>query len=691
MKSNSLSSVAILCLTSFILAVPACSHPVKVEALATPPTSAAPELGTFGIDLSTRDLTVKPGDNFFDYANGTWLASFEIPADFSNYGSFTRLFERSEAQVRDIVESLAAEGADAGSNAQKIGDFYTAFMNTSRINAAGLAPAVADLNRIRSAQTHDDILDLMFDPSLNLDAPFTPYIYVDARQTDRYLVHFSQAGLALPDRDYYLLDQFAETRAAYRDHITRMLALVGDKNTEAEAEAILALETEIAKLHWPLEKQRDPVATYNLMTLNQLKNQMPEFSWDRVLAGAMIEGQTEFVVNEPDALDALAVLFTQTPVEAWTSYLKLHYLDQYAPYLPSQFDEENFEFFGKTLSGQSEQRARWKRGISAVNGAVGQAVGQLYVERHFPPESKAMMEGMIENIKLSLGERIDRLDWMSEGTKAEARDKLAKFRAYIGYPDTWRDFGDLEVSPDDALGNAKRANVCEWKDQVERLGRPVDPATDWGMLPHTVNAYYSPPRNAIYFPAAILQPPFFDPAADPAVNYGGIGAVIGHEIGHGFDDQGRKQDGNGILRDWWSAKDNESFEFRTAKLAAQYAAYSPLEGYFINPALTMGENVGDLGGLAVAYHAYKRSLKGAQAPVIEGLTGDQRFFLSWAQVWRRKYRDEDMIHRIYSDPHSPSEFRTNGIVRNMDEWYAAFDVQPGDALYLPPEQRVSIW
>jgi len=690
MKRSLLSSAALLGIAFALSAAPSCSKPAAVAAEITQ-APVVPELGAHGLDLAQRDLTVKPGDNFFEYMNGAWLDSFEIPADFTNYGSFTRLFERSEAQVKEIIEELAATDAAPGSDAQKIGDYYTAFVDTSRIDAAGLAPAAADLDRIAAAETHSDILAIMADPALNLDSPFGTYVYVDAKQPDRYLIHITHAGLALPDRDYYLLDRFEDTRAAYRDHVEKMLAMSGVETAAADAEAVTALESAIAELHWPLVKQRDPVATYNLMTLDQLKADVPEFEWDAYLEGSMIDGQTEFVVNEPDALDALGALFAATPVETWKAYLRAHYLDQYASVLPSEFDAENFAFFGKTLSGQEEQRARWKRGVSAVNGALGEAVGRIYVERNFPPESKAMMEDLIGNMKVALAQRIDGLDWMSDATKAEAQDILSKFRAYVGYPDGWRDFSDLDVRPDDALGNLKRAGVAGWKDQIARLGRKVDPGTDWGVLPHTVNAQYSPPRNAIYFPAAILQPPFFDPAADPAVNYGGIGAVIGHEIGHGFDDQGRKQDGDGVLRDWWTAEDNARFEAKTDKLGAQYAAYSPVEGYFINPALTMGENVGDLGGLAMAYHAYHLSLKGEEAPVLDALTGDQRFFLSWAQVWQRKYREEELIHRIYSDPHSPAEFRTNGIVRNMDEWYAAFDVQPGDALYLPPEERVSIW
>lgn len=653
--------------------------------------SQTAELGEWGIDLAAMDPTVHPGDNFFYHVNGTWLDTFEIPADFTNYGSFTALFERSEAQVKAIIDDYASGVGNADSNGQKIGDYYTAFLDTDEIERRGLAPIAQDLQKIANARTHADVAALMGDAALSLESPFAIYVYVDAKQTDRYLVHVTQSGLGLPNREYYLQDRFADKLTAYQGHVANMLRLGGIDNPEAKARNIVSLESRMAAIHWPQEKQRDPNLTYNLLTKSELMALSPSAPWQTFFEAAGISNENEFIVNELDAVEALAEMFVTTPVGAWREYLQFHYLSSFSDVLPAALDNENFRFYGKELNGQQAQRARWKRGVAAVNGALGEAVGKIYVERHFPPESKAKMDALIGNLRLAMAERIDQLEWMSEDTKKEAHIKLEKFRAYIGYPDEWRDYSALSVAPGDALGNLKRSRVANSDYYLARLGKPVEPGKEWGMLPHTVNAYYSPPRNAIYFPAAILQPPFFDPAADPAVNYGGIGAVIGHEIGHGFDDQGRKQDGDGILRDWWELADAEKFGDKTKILGEQYAEYEPLEGEFINPNLTMGENVGDLGGLAMAYYAYKLSLDGKEAPVLSDFTGDQRFFMAWAQVWRRKYREDELRMRMVTDPHSPSEFRTNGIVRNMDAWYDAFDIEDSHILYLPPADRVSIW
>ncbi|WDI32723.1 M13 family peptidase [Hyphococcus flavus] len=666
---------------------------VVLSGCASPSSTTAPqaELGEWGIDMESMKPSVHPGDNFFHYVNGTWLDTFEIPADFTNYGAFTALFERSEARVKAIIDDYAEGDGASDPNGQKIGDYYTAFLDTDEIERRGLTTISADFDAIANAATHSDIVALMGNAALSLEAPFSIYVYVDAKQTDRNLIHFTQAGLGLPNREYYLQDRFTDKLAEYEVHVAKMLGLAGVENPESKATNIVALEKRMAELHWSQEQQRDPNLTYNPLSKTELMALAPQMPWDAFFEASHIADQDEFIINELDAIENLAKLFTDTPVPLWRDYLRYHYLSSFAEVLPAAFDQENFRFYGQELNGQQEIRARWKRGVTAVNNALGEAVGKIYVERHFPAESKEKMDALIGNLRLAMAERIDQLDWMSDQTKQEARTKLEKFRAYIGYPDEWRDYGPLSVEPGDALGNLKRSRIANSEYFLARLGKPVEPGKEWGMLPHTVNAYYSPPRNAIYFPAAILQPPFFDPAADPAVNYGGIGAVIGHEIGHGFDDQGRKQDGDGLLRDWWAPMDADQFAQKTKKLGEQFEQYEPLPGEFINPNLTMGENVGDLGGLAMAYYAYKLSLNGEEAPVLSGYSGDQRFFMAWAQVWRRKYREDEMRMRMVVDPHSPSEFRTNGIVRNMDAWYDAFEIEAHHDLYLPPADRVSIW
>ncbi|HJK99392.1 MAG TPA: M13 family metallopeptidase [Polyangiaceae bacterium LLY-WYZ-14_1] len=661
-----------------------------------PDTAPAPsgdaEIGDWGFALDDMDREIDPGDDFFRFANGAWLETFEIPSDFSNYGAFTVLFERSEAQVRAILEEAAsASGVEPGSNTQKIGDYYGTFLDVDAIQAKGLAPAQEDLAFLGGLDSHEAVAGAMGRADLRTESPVGVWIDLDAKNTDRYLLQLTQAGLGLPDRDYYLEDRFAEERTKYRAYVEQMLDLAGIEGAGDKAEAIVTLETEMAKVHWPRAKRRDRNLTYNLTDQSALETAAPGFPWDPFLASLGVDAQAaELNLREQDAVVALAAMFRETPVPTWSAYLQFHYLRSFASVLPQALDEATFDFYGRTLSGQPEQKERWKRAVAATNDALGEVVGQEYVARHFPPEAKAAMEALVDNVKQAFGRRLDDLDWMGDDTKAEARAKLAKFTTKIGYPDRWKDYGELEVVAGDALSNAKRASAWAWDQDAQKLGGPVD-RTEWFMTPQTVNAYYSPTRNEIVFPAAILQAPFFDPEADPAVNYGGIGAVIGHEIGHGFDDQGRKSDGDGLLRDWWTAEDLAGFEDRAAKLGGQYGTYEPIPGMPLDPELTMGENIGDLGGLTLAYDAYRISLGDQEAPVLDGFTGDQRFFLAWAQVWKRKYREEELRRRIVTDPHSPSEFRTNGIVRNLDAWYAAFDVDPDDALYLPPEERVSIW
>lgn len=686
----------LLCSAAF-LALAACGQQAEQHGAASEPSThsepaaeqAKPELGDFGIELADIDESVKPGDDFFKYVNGKWLDTFEIPAQYSSYGSFTVLFERSEDRVKKIIEDAASDAAAEGSLEQKIGDYYNAFLDTDAINEKGFDVVAEDLAAIDAAESHEDIARLMGDPSLALSTPFGAYVGVDAKQTDRYILYITQAGLGLPNRDYYLDEKFADKLPKYKAYIEQTLALAGVGDAAEKAQSILDLETALAQVQWAPAKQRDRDLTYNLKTVDELKAFAPDAPWDVMLQSAGLSGQTEFVLREDDAIANMAKIFAQTSVDTWKAYLKFHLLQSNAAVLPSALDDATFAFFGTELRGTPEQRERWKRGVAAVNGAMGEAVGEIYVREYFPPESKAQMQQLVANLREALSERIDTLPWMSAETKAKAHEKLDKFTPKIGYPDKWRDYAALSVG-DDAYANSKSANAFQWNWSISRLGGPVD-KTEWGMNPQRVNAYYSSTRNEIVFPAAILQAPFFDPNADPAVNYGGIGAVIGHEIGHGFDDQGRKSDGDGVLRDWWTQADADNFKKLATSLGEQYGSYEPVPGFFVNPELTMGENIGDVGGLAMAYKAYKLSLNGAEAPILDGFTGDQRFFMAWAQVWKRLNREEALKNQVATDPHSPAQYRVNGVVRNMDAWYDAFDVEEGDDLYLSPEKRVQIW
>ena len=654
-------------------------------------TQPSPELGDFGLDLSAMNTAIKPGDDFFRYVNGKWLDSFEIPADRTSYGSFTVLSDRAEKQVRQIIQDAAQGNAAAGSVEQKIGDLYASFMDIETIESKGLSGLQPDLDLIAAASTHEDIVRQMARRDISANRLFGSFVNVDSKNPQSYAYYMSHGGLGLPNRDFYL-DQDERSislRAGYQDHIAAMLTLANIPDAADKAANIMALETKIAKAHWDKVDRRNRDITYNKMTMAELEQFAPDYPWalDMEVAGVDV---SEVVVRENTAFPVLAKIFAETSVADWKDYLTFHLLSANASNLPKAFDEENFAFFGKQLTGQKQMRDRWKRAVSVVNRSLGEAVGQIYVKRHFPPSSKQQMDELVANLRIAVGQRIDGLEWMSEETKKEARSKLAAFTPKIGYPDRWKDYSSMDIDRGDLISNVRSALVWRWNDQISKLGGPID-KTEWFMSPQTVNAYYSPPRNEIVFPAAILQAPFFDPNADPAVNYGGIGAVIGHEIGHGFDDQGSKSDGTGTLRNWWTEADKAAFDARTGELAAQYDQFSPLEGHFVNGKFTLGENIGDLGGLTFALNAYRLSLGGKPAPVIDGFTGEQRLFMAWAQIWRGKYRDENLINRLKSAPHSPTEYRTNGVVRNMDAWYEAFDVQEGDDMYLPPEKRVRIW
>ena len=686
-------------LAAVALSAPASAATVPARPTASLPADpgvATPRYGKWGFDLAGRDTSVKPGDDFYRYANGGYEDRLVIPADQTRYGNFTVLSVLSENRVHKILEDAAAgRGGDDPVLRAKLGAYYQAFMDQARVNALGAAPLGADLLKIKAANTHDDIAALMGDKALPADSFFDAYVSPDAKDPLHYTVDMGTGGLGLPDKDYYLKDspQFAKVRAAYQGYIAQMLQLVGWSDPQAYAQAILAMETKLARASWDRVQRRDRDKTYNPATPASLQAMAPGFDFKRYLAAADLSSADKLVLSDDTAFAPKARIFADTPVPVLQAWLAFNMADTMAPYLSTAFVDARFEFRNKTLNGQPEQQVRWKRAVASVNGALGEGVGKIYVEEYFPPEAKAQMLALVGNIKTVLSKRIDALAWMTPATRAEAQKKLAAFTVKIAYPDKFRDYSALQVSPGDLYGDVKRSREFEWDYRTRRLHQPVD-RKEWGMTPQTVNAYYNPTQNEIVFPAAILQPPFFDPKADPAVNYGGIGGVIGHEISHGFDDQGRKSNGLGVLADWWTPQDATAFKAKTDALGAQYSQFTPIASMpdeHVNGQLTMGENIGDAGGINFALDAYHQSLHGKPAPVIDGLTGDQRVFLAWAQVWRGKTRDAAMVQRLHTDPHSPERARVNGPVRNVDAWYKAFDVQPGDKLYLAPAERVKIW
>ncbi|WP_394846167.1 M13 family metallopeptidase [Pendulispora brunnea] len=672
----------------------AAAKPVETPAPTPPPAPprGKPKLGTFGIDMAGADTTVKPGKDFYAFAGGRWQKDTQIPADRSRWGVFDQLREESDANVRKILDEQVQSKSTKGDNAQKVADFYAAYLDTAAIDQKGFAPAKADLEAIAKAKTLVDIVKLMGRPDLPVKTPIDMEVILDDKNPDRYVVGVSQGGLGLPDREFYLKKekQFEEIRTKYLAHVTKVLAMVGDKQAAANAKAILALETQIAERHWPIAERREREKTYNPRTIAELQKEAPQFPWKVYLDAQGYGSEPSVIVAENTAVVKLAQLFPTTPIPTWKSYLTYHFLRSSADVLPTQLDDEVFDFTGRTLNGQPQQRERWKRGVGAVNGALGDAVGELYVARFFQPKAKAEMDRLVENLRKGYAARIQSVDWMTAETKKVALEKLATFRPKIGYPVKWKNYASLQVAVGDAFGNKRRSQVWHHEYERAKLGKPSD-RDEWFMTPQTVNAYYNPTFNEIVFPAAILQPPFFDPEADPAVNYGGIGGVIGHEMGHGFDDQGAKSDAKGVLRTWWGPADIEAFKKRTDALAEQYSMFEPLPGIKVNGRLTLGENIGDVGGLTVAYQAYQLSLEGKPAPTLDGYTGDQRFFLGWAQVWRALYRDQALRNQVLTDPHSPALYRVNGVVRNLDAWYKAFDVKADDPLYLAPDKRVKIW
>ncbi len=650
-----------------------------------------------GIDLSDADLDVRPQDDLFRHVNGGWLARTEIPPHLARYGSFVVLAERSEAQLRAIVEESAAADAPAGTAARKVGDLFTSFMDEERVEQLGTAPLADDLAAVRAVADPSALLRLLGSLQRSgCGGAVALFVNTDDRDSSRYVPYLEQSGLGLPDESYYREEVHAGLRESYERHVAAMLGLAGwaqGDDAAAAARAVMALETRIAAAHWDNVRTRDAVATYTKVDRAGLEQLSPGLDWTAWLDGLQAPATLldDVVVREPDFLTGLGEALTGVAVTDWQHWLAWNLVHDSAPFLPAAFVEENFDFYGRTLSGTPQPRERWKRGVALVQGVLGEVAGQLYVERHFPPAAKARMVELVANVVEAYRRRIADLDWMGPQTKERAADKLGRFTPKIGYPDTWRDYSALEISADDLLGNVRAASVFEWERDLAKLGGPVDRG-EWFMTPQTVNAYYNPGMNEIVFPAAILQPPFFDVDADDAANYGGIGAVIGHEIGHGFDDQGSRYDGFGNLEQWWTDDDRARFDERAKALVEQYSGFEPSEapGTHVNGELTVGENIGDLGGITIAYEAYRIHLDGAEPPVIDGLTGPQRFFAGWAQCWRLKVRTEEAKRLIAIDPHSPAEFRAN-VVRNVDAFYEAFGVAQGDGLWLPEGERVRIW
>jgi putative endopeptidase len=669
-------------------AAPAPAVPATAEAAPTAPVAPPapkPTYGTFGIDTGGMDQSVAAGDDFFEFANGTWAKKTEIPADKARYGMFNVLDDLSRERTRTIIEEQAKDPNS------KIGNAYASFMDEAAIESKGLAPLEPWLSQVRAVKSKAALPKLYADADeLGIGGPFRMFVGQDDKAPDQYTLNMIQGGIGMPDRDYYLSKdaKLVDTRAKYLEHLTNVLTLAGEKNAAARAKAILDLETKVAKAHWTRTDSRDADKTYNKLTLAQLKKRAPGFDFAALVHG-IGANLDDVIVAQPSAFTGEAAAIATTPLSVLKDQLLVRSIDAYAPYLPKAFDKERFHFYGTVLSGTPEQEPRWKRAVSFTVGAMGDDVSKLYVAKYFPPETKAAADKLVHNIIAAMDRRIDKLEWMSPETKAKAHAKLAAFTPKIGYPSQWRDMSGLVIDRGDLVGNAMRSNKFDHEYELGKLGGPIR-RWEWGMTPMTINAYANFGMVEIVFPAAILQPPFFDPNADDAVNYGGIGSVIGHELSHHFDDQGAKYDLTGKLIDWWTPGDSKEFHSRLDKYEQQINSYEPLPGMHVNGKLTMGENVADLAGLTVAHDAYVASLGGKDAPVIDGTTGDQRFYLGWAQVWRCKSREAALRQQLLTDPHSPCPVRTD-VVRNMDPWYSAFGANPGQKLYLAPADRVRIW
>jgi putative endopeptidase len=650
-----------------------------------------------GIDMQYVDSSVRPQDDFYRYVNGKWSATVAIPADKARWGSFDLLSEQALDLSHDILEGLEQSHDAKDPDQVKLAELYASFMDEARTESLGDKPLSAEFERIDAIRSKHEIPKLIAHLNrINITAPYTPAVHQDAKDPTTNVFDIVQNGLGMPDRDYYLLDdaKLKQARDQYVTHVTKMMQWSGDKSAADDAQRILALETRMAKVQWTRVENRNPIKVYNKVAISQLSSLTPGYDWKAYLGDAGLPGSIDYViVHQPTYISGFNEILRDTPLSVWKTYFRWHVLSDYSPFLSKQYAQEHFAYYGKSLRGIEQQEVRWKRGVRVVENSLGEALGRLYVAKYFPAESKARMDQLVKNLLAAYRADISTLEWMGPETRQKANEKLAKFTTKIAYPSKWRDYSALKILKDDLVGNVERAATFEYERNIHKLGKPVD-KTEWRMTPQTVNAYYSPERNEIVFPAAILQPPFFDPKADDAVNYGGIGAVIGHEISHGFDDQGSQYDGDGKLLDapgWFTQSDLDQFKVRTHALVEQYSAYTPVAGFHLNGQLTLGENIGDNSGMAIAYKAYQLSLGGKPAPVIDGLTGDQRFYFGWAQVWRGSTRESELVNRIKTDPHSPSDVRGSQPERNQASFYEAFGIKPGDKMYLPPDQRVLLW
>ncbi|MEH6465630.1 MAG: M13-type metalloendopeptidase [Shewanella psychromarinicola] len=684
---------------SLIAGLSACNNEKAIVAPAadvakTATATAVAQALTSGINFDNIDKSVRPQDDFYMYVNGAWLNKSDIPSDRTSIGAFYDLRENARDDVKAIIEDLSATPNLAdGTDEQKVADLYRSFMDVDTLNKLSIAPIQAELDHIAALKDKQELTAFFGENQANGGGtPLAFYVDIDAKDSSRYATHIYQYGLSLPEKDYYFNDseRFVNIRKAFVEHVEKMYSLAGLPDAKANAEAILALETQIAEKHWDVVENRDSTKTYNLYQVSNLPELASEINWDGYLAALGGDKQTDIIINQPSYIQGLNEVLKNNDLATWKNYMTWMTLTHNANNLSEALDNENFAFFSKTLNGQEEQEPRWKRGVSTVSDTLGEVVGKVYVKRHFAPEAKIRMEKLVSNLSGAYSSSIDSLDWMSAGTKVAAKEKLAKFNPKIGYPNKWADYTKLTIQADDLIGNAKRAAVVQHNKDIAKLGQPID-KDEWHMTPQTVNAYYNPTMNEIVFPAAILQPPFFNLEADDAVNYGGIGAVIGHEMGHGFDDQGAKFDGEGNMRDWWTEADLTAFESKGNALIAQYNGYQVFDDLNVNGSLTLGENIGDLSGVTIAYKAYKMSLNGKEAPVIDGLTGDQRFFMGFTQIWRVKMKEESLRNRVATDPHSPGHFRALGSLSNMPEFYSTYDLKEGDKMYIEPAKRVKIW
>jgi putative endopeptidase len=670
-----------------------------LAACATPgstSTATGPGGLVSGVDASNIDSTVRAQDDLYGHFDGGWVKRSEIPADKASYGVFIKLRDDTLAQLHGIIDGLMADPSAASDpDARRIRDLYASFMDEARLESLGLAPLAGEFARIEAISSKEQVPELIAHLNeIGVSAPYRPQIHQDARDSTRYIVDLRQGGLGLPDRDYYLKDDDARLkgmRDKYRDHVAKMLAMAGDPAGAAQAGRILAIETDLARVQWTRVENRDPVKRYNKVALAKMPELAPGYDWKRYFVAANVDGKvTDVIVSQPSYMKGFAKLLDEEPLAAWKAYFRWRVLDSFSPYLSREYVDENFAFDGGVVRGIPENRPRWQRGVTLVDEAIGEGLGKLYVAQYFPPEKKARMDALVKNLLAAYRQSIESLDWMGPETKRQAQAKLAAFSPKIAYPVKWRDYSKLAIDPADLVGNVMRAEKFDYDRNLAKLGGPIDRG-EWHMNPQTVNAYYNPELNEIVFPAAILQPPFFDAAADDAVNYGAIGAVIGHEISHGFDDSGSQYDGQGNLRDWWTKEDHKAFSAKTAALVAQYDAYEPVPGYHLNGKLTLGENIADNSGLAIAWKAYQISLNGRTPAEIDGFSGAQRFYVGWAQVWPEKRREQESIRLLKIDPHSPGRFRANGAAVNQSAFYDAFGVKPGDKMYLAPDKRVSIW